>query len=144
MQFHGTRGTLFVDRGGFRVTPQATRQEETNRLPATSPPDMRAPGFYYTTEIPAEQSDTSLQHEPHVRSFLDCVKSRQRPIADIEDGHYANVACRLGNIAYRTGRALRSNAAKEEVVGDPKPAGSRWARTARPGSRRDCNPGLGA
>jgi len=120
MQFHGTKGTLFIDRGGFRITPQATRQEEPERLSAPSPPDMRAPGHYYTTEILAEQSDSSLQHEPHVRGFLDCVKSRKRPIADIEDGHYANTACRLGNIAYRTGRALRWDPVKEEVVGDPE------------------------
>jgi predicted dehydrogenase len=118
MQFHGTKGTLFIDRGTFRVTPQPLRQEEPNQMPASSPPDMRAPGFYYTTEILAEQSDSSLQHEPHVRNFLDSVKSRKRAIADIEDGHHANTACRLGNIAYRLGRSVRWDAAKEQVVGD--------------------------
>lgn len=118
MQFHGTKGTLFVDRGTFRITPQPFRREEPDQTPASSPPDMRAPGFYYTTEVLAEQSDSSLQHEPHVRNFLDCVKSRRRPIADVEDGHRANTVCRLGNISYRLGRALRWDAAREEVVGD--------------------------
>jgi hypothetical protein len=79
---------------------------------------MRAPGFYYTTDILGEQSDSSLQHEPHVRSFLDSVKSRKRPIAEIEDGYYVNVATRLGNIAYRLGRSLRWDAEQEQVVGD--------------------------
>jgi predicted dehydrogenase len=120
MQFHGSKGTLFVDRGGFRVTPQTTRQEEKDRPEAPSPPDMRAPGFYYTTDVLAEQADSSLQHEPHVRNFLDCVKSRKDPVAPIEAGHYANTVCRLGNIAYRVGRALRWDAVREEVVGDPE------------------------
>ena len=53
-----------------------------------------------------------------MRNFLDCVKSRSRPIADIEDGHRTNVVNRLGNIAYRLGRQLKWDAAKEEVVGD--------------------------
>ena len=118
MQFHGTKGTLFVDRGGFRITPQTTRREEPDRVEGESGPSMQAPGYYYTTEIRAEQSDQSEQHAPHHRHFLDCVKSRKRPIADIEDGHYANVAGRLGNIAYRLGRTLHWDADREEVVGD--------------------------
>lgn len=118
MQFHGTKGTLFVDRGGFRITPQTTRHEEPQQPPPGPTSDSRPPGYYYTTEILAEQSDTSDQHGPHVRNFLDCVKSRKRPAADIEAGHYANTVCRLGNIAYRVGRRLQWDAAKEQVVGD--------------------------
>jgi len=117
-QFHGTKGTLFVDRGGFRITPQTTRIEEQDLPPGPSPPDMRAPGFYYTTGILAEQADSSLQHEPHVRNFIDCVKSRARPHADIEAGHYTNTTCRLGNIAYRLGRTLTWDGAKEQIIGD--------------------------
>jgi predicted dehydrogenase len=118
MQFHGTKGTLFVDRSGFRITPQPMRQEEANQPPSPSAPDSRQPGFYYTTEVLSEHSETSEQHRPHVRNFLDCVKSRQRPIADIEAGHYTNTVCRLGNIAYRVGRRLEWDAAKEQIVGD--------------------------
>jgi hypothetical protein len=80
--------------------------------------DSRPAGFYYTTEVLAEQSDSSQQHGPHVRNFLDCVKSRKRPHADIEDAHHTNTVCRLGNIAYRVGRVLHWDAGKEQVVGD--------------------------
>lgn len=118
MQFHGTKGTLFVDREGFSITPQTTRHEEPPLPALARASDSRPAGYYYTTEILAEQSDTSDQHGPHVRNFLDCVKSRKRPAADIEAGHYANTVCRLGNIAYRVGRRLQWDAAKEQVVGD--------------------------
>jgi predicted dehydrogenase len=118
IQFHGTKGTLFVDRGGFRVIPQPMRQEEANQPPPPPTSDSRQPGYYYTTQILPEQSDTSQQHGPHVRNFLDCVKSRKRPNADIEDGHHANTLCRLGNIAYRVGRKLTWDGAREQVVGD--------------------------
>jgi predicted dehydrogenase len=118
IQFHGTKGTLFIDRSGFRITPQTTRQEEANQPPPLPTPDSRQTGFYYTTEIRPEVSDSSQQHGPHVRNFLDCVKSRSRPIAEIEEAHYTNTTLRLGNISYRVGRTLQWDAAKEEVVGD--------------------------
>jgi predicted dehydrogenase len=118
IQFHGTKGTLFIDRSGFRLTPQVMRQEEPNQPPPKPTTDSRPPGFYYTTAIMPETSDTSEQHGPHVRNWLDCVKSRKRPNADIEDGHLVNTVTRLGNIAYRVGRALRWDEKKELVVGD--------------------------
>ncbi|HUG53973.1 MAG TPA: Gfo/Idh/MocA family oxidoreductase [Vicinamibacteria bacterium] len=118
MQFHGTRGTLFVDRGGFRITPQTTRVEEPAQPSPLPTTDSRQTGFYYTTDVLPEASDSSQQHGPHVRNFLDCVKSRKRPHADIEAGHAANTVCRLGNIAYRVGRRLEWDAEKEQVAGD--------------------------
>ncbi len=120
MQFQGTRGTLFIDREGFRISPQPTRREEPNQpsLPPTAAEP--SPWFHYTNEILPEHSDTSEQHGPHVRNFLDCIKTRRRPNADIEFGHYANTVCRLANIAYRLGRRLEWDAEREEVIGDPE------------------------
>jgi predicted dehydrogenase len=118
MQFHGTKGTLFLDRGGFRIIPQPVRHEELNQPPPIPTTESRQPGFYYTSEVLPETSDSSQQHGPHVRNFLDCVKSRKRPHADIEDGHLTNTVCRLGNIAYRVGRTLRWDQAKEQVIDD--------------------------
>ena len=54
----------------------------------------------------------------HARNFLDCVKSRQRPNADMEEGHRTAVMCHLGNISTRLGRSLKWDAAKEQVIGD--------------------------
>jgi predicted dehydrogenase len=120
IQFHGTKGTLFVDRAGFRVTPQPVRHEEPGNPPRGTEmhPDERLPGYYYTSEITPEVSDTSVQHPPHVRNFLDCVKSRRRPAADIEEGHRTNTVCRLGNIAYRVGRKIRWDNEKEQIIDD--------------------------
>jgi hypothetical protein len=52
----------------------------------------------------------------HVRNFLDCVKSRQRPVCDIEVGQKATNACHLANIAYRTQSRLTWDAAKQELT----------------------------
>jgi hypothetical protein len=49
----------------------------------------------------------------HVQNFLDCVRSRKRPTADIEIGHLSTRLCLLGNIAHRTGKKLTFDAASE-------------------------------
>jgi len=119
-QFHGTKGTLFVDRRGFRITPQYTRREDPVDVPAFPAFhfDDRETNVYFTAECMPEQSESSVQGVAHVRNFLDCVKTRKRPNADIEDGHHTNTVCRLGNISFRVGRKLRWDEAREQVVGD--------------------------
>jgi predicted dehydrogenase len=56
--------------------------------------------------------------EPHQRNFVDCIKNSRRPNADIEDGHKSTRLCHLGNIAFRTGHALRFDPKTETCVND--------------------------
>jgi hypothetical protein len=57
----------------------------------------------------------------HVRNFLDCVKSRAKPAADLETvGHPSSLLCHAGNIAWRVGRQLQLDATTETFVGDPE------------------------
>ena len=58
-----------------------------------------------------------------MRNFLDCVKSRKEPIADLESSHRVATACHLANISLRTGRKIFWDTDKEEIVGDQKAAG---------------------
>ena len=45
---------------------------------------------------------------PHARNFLDCLRSRQKPSADLETvGHPSSLLCHIGNAAWRAGRTLR-------------------------------------
>lgn len=62
------------------------------------------------------------QFVPHVRNFLDCIKSRQQPVSDVEGGHKTAVACHLANIALKLGRTIRWDDAKEEIIGDREAA----------------------
>ena len=41
--------------------------------------------------------------EPHYANFLECIKSRKKPNADISIAHASNVAAHMGNIAHRVG-----------------------------------------
>ena len=54
----------------------------------------------------------------HVQDFIDCVKSRKTPSADISIGHRSATVCHLGNIAVRTGKKINWNPESETIVGD--------------------------
>jgi predicted dehydrogenase len=54
----------------------------------------------------------------HMQNWLDCIRSRKRPIADVEIGHRSISVCHLANIARNAGRPLRWDAAREVFEGD--------------------------
>ena len=54
----------------------------------------------------------------HVRNFLDCVKSRQQPVLNLELGHHVSTVAHLGNIAFRAGKKITWDAVNEKIVGD--------------------------
>lgn len=102
IEFHGTDATMFVDRGGFEVFP-----ETRPGVPGAKHADNRAPAM----KMDACNND----HYDHVRNFLDCMKSRQRPISDIEIGHRSTSVCLLGNVAYRSQRRVMWDVAKQQI-----------------------------
>ena len=64
------------------------------------------------------EQEPSPDHNTHARNFIDCVRSRKRPNADIEIGHISTTLCHLGNIVVRTGRAVKYAAKSETIIAD--------------------------
>ncbi len=54
----------------------------------------------------------------HMRNFMDCVKSREKPISDVWSHHRAMTTCHLANIAIRLGRRFEWDPAAQRIVGD--------------------------
>jgi predicted dehydrogenase len=126
IEFYGTDATLFLDRGGFEVIPETggTAKAPTPQYLSVQEPVLpawkrvwNAPGKARAAGMRAGTSDQNLSH---IRNFLDCMRSRQRPNSDIELGHLSTAMCLLGNVSYRTGHKLTWDAAREECVDDPK------------------------
>ncbi len=57
-------------------------------------------------------------NEPHFANFLDCIRTRKRPNADVEQVHRSTLLCHYGNIAYRVGRKLVIDPGTEGFVDD--------------------------
>ncbi len=88
-------GKLTVDRGWFRIEP-----EELARELVPDPAAMRG------------------QAENHMQNWIDCIKSRERPVADAETGHRSTTVCHLGNIARWLGRRVRWDPQAERFPDD--------------------------
>ena len=82
--FHGAQGTLFVDTYGWKV------------LTASGEPGPSGKG---TTE-----EDMLLAHH---KNFIECIKSRKTPHADVEIGRLSTTLCHLGNVAHHLKREVR-------------------------------------
>jgi predicted dehydrogenase len=113
--YYGTRGSLFADRIGFEIYPEI--EGETGPGAANASGDS-SKGFRMARKQVSASDATDL----HVRNFLDCVRSRQKPVADVEIGHRSTIVPHLGNIAYLTRRKLHWDAQREEIAGDPQAA----------------------
>ncbi len=86
IDFHGTNGTLFVDRQGWRITPE-TRDVATGKMERMGS---------------AEGEVKNNTTDDHWVNFIKCMDTREKPIADILEGHRSTTTALLGNIALRS------------------------------------------
>ncbi len=54
----------------------------------------------------------------HMQNWLDCIRSRKLPVADVEIGHRSVTLCHLANIVRAAGRPLKWDPQQERFVGD--------------------------
>jgi predicted dehydrogenase len=89
----GTEGRLYIDRGRYEWHPIGKNAEPVI--------------------VQAEPHDMTLDH---VNNFLDCVRSRKLPNADVLIGHRSAQASHLGNIAYVEKRRIDFDPLREEIL----------------------------
>jgi predicted dehydrogenase len=91
--FHGTIGTLFVDRTEFRVIPERGSDLE-----------------------PQQVKSQSSGNREHWANFLECIRTRQKPTSDIELCQRSTTTCLLGNVALRSKLRLDFDSQKWTVA----------------------------
>ncbi len=111
MAFYGTSGTLLADRWGFEIMPELKRGRKATAEDRGAPDHFR---------MKRQEAFTPDSTGLHVEDFIQCVRTRKRPVADVEIGHRASNIGHLANIAYRMGRKLRWDAERERFVDDPE------------------------
>lgn len=97
--FIGNNGTLVLDRGGWEVLPET--QDGKQRMEAVAL---------------QKRSDNGL--DLHTKNFLEVVKSRKMEDlkCSIHEGAHVATVCQMGNIAYKTGKKIYWDAAKEKFT----------------------------
>jgi predicted dehydrogenase len=92
--FEGDDGSILLDGGKYSLRPKS--------------------GEARNAKEPEGMDDTRA----HLKNWVDCIRSRQRPAADVELGHWACNVCHLGNIARWTGRKLTWDPKAEQFSND--------------------------
>ena len=99
--FHGTEGKIEVNRGHLETWPSNLKEK------------------------PIGPNEVHLYASPgHHDDWLRAIRTRQKPICDVEIGARSVTVCHLGNLAYWLKRPLRWDPAKEQFVGDAE--ANRW------------------
>ncbi len=101
MEIRGTKGTMKLDRSHLAVYPEGV--EVISKLGQMKPETLLL-----------SDDDGAI---PHIRNFLDCVKSRKAPTANIRVAVEAARAAHLGNLALKQDRRIRWNAQQERIEG---------------------------
>lgn len=97
----GNNGTLVVDRSGWEIYPE----QEGGSYKMEAIPYHRGPG-----------NDLGY----HVRNFLDCMKTREKPNADIEIAANTAKVAHMGNVAYRIGQKIYWDIDKNQFIENDK------------------------
>jgi predicted dehydrogenase len=66
------------------------------------------------------QHDDAAEPEFHMQNFVESVRTRKLPNADIGVGHLSAIHCHLANIVARTGRNVRFDQESETIIDDPE------------------------
>jgi predicted dehydrogenase len=119
LEFYGTKGRLAIDRGGMEVIPDPQLSPDSQIPNFTGPRVASAAPQPRTSPVKREgYEQVRDQFVPHVRNFLDAIKSRQQPVSDLRSSNQTNITTHLVNIAMKLGRTVKWDAAREEIVGD--------------------------
>ncbi len=131
LEFHGTKGLLKLNRAGFEVVPDREIPPE-DQIPRFTAPRPSTENTAWRTSALHEEGYEQVRDQfvPHVRNFVDCVKSRATPASDLASGHATAIPCHLANIAMKVGRVLRWDPKAEEILDDPE-ASKRLTKTYR-------------
>ena len=106
--FNGSNGTLVVDRRGWEVIPEYD-------------PQKRQEGGMKMEAVPVQPA-LKDDRDQHAQNFVDCIKSREKPICDIETGANVAINAHLGNIAYRLGKKVYFDNKNLVFKNDPEAA----------------------
>jgi predicted dehydrogenase len=112
--FFGPLGTLLVNRMGYEMRPRPQFQRGAGPggragapgAPTGPPPQPKMP-FEYKRVPFAENYGDDPHTIAHARNFLDCIKSRRKPVSDLEVGFNASLPCILGVMAVREGHVFK-------------------------------------
>ena len=109
---YGTRGTLKLSVWSYDF------------IPAGDGNPVHGDVVLETDEYPEDEREPGIElfAAPAIRyqmiDFLQAIRTRERPVADVEEGHISTASCILANLALATGRTLTWDSENQRIVDD--------------------------
>lgn len=75
-------------------------------------------------EFPEDKTEADLEKHVapairgHMKNLLECIGTRAKPVADIEQGYISSATCIMANLSLQLGRSLKWDAEKQQIAGD--------------------------
>ncbi|HEV8487532.1 MAG TPA: Gfo/Idh/MocA family oxidoreductase [Blastocatellia bacterium] len=112
IKFEGSEGWVFVSRGDETVTASdpVAKLKDNKALSASDPRII--------TSIIGPNEIHLYESKEHHANWLDCVRSRQQPIAPVEVGHRSCTACLLHHVAMKLKRKVYWDPMRERFKND--------------------------
>ena len=111
VMFTGTEGEIRIARGKLETTPASIKNK-----------------------IISDTQKRVYRSDNHYKDFLNAIRTRTKPVSDVETGHRTASVCNIGNIAYQLNRPLKWNPRKEKFKNDAeanallgRPMQNEWA-----------------
>ena len=113
LELRGTKGNLYSSERGYRIVPSRAGQFQSwDKL-------MEAEEFINPDKLlndgSSSDSTTGL-----IRNFLDCVKSREKPLCTLEEGHRSTSFAHLANISLAVNQRLEWDQVNERFTNSEK------------------------
>ena len=105
VELRGTQGTLYASDRTIEIVPERGGQFQEKK-PRMEP--MKLQG-----------TDGDLTQQ-HARNFLDCMRSRATPNADIEEGHRSTTMSLLSKISLAVGQRIEWDPQTEQITNCPE------------------------
>jgi predicted dehydrogenase len=109
---YGDKGTLKLSVDKFEFTPRNGGKKITGDA------------VFEYDKYPEDETEKDLERHVasavrgHMKNFLQCMETRERPVSDIEEGHISASSCILANMAMKLGRTLHFDPVTHTVTGD--------------------------
>jgi predicted dehydrogenase len=111
--FYGDNGSMFIDGNGYTLFDLESKEIKKIKDETVDARNVASP---------ADHLDVG-----HIQNFLDAITKGTRLNSHIAEGHKSTLLCQLGNIALRSGNALKTDPGNGHVIGDTT-AQQYWSR----------------
>ena len=125
VSFYGTLGECHVNRGKFELIMDGKTVHKFWDKEVDKTTSMEREVVLTEREFLADAKIKLTAPKSHLQNFLDCVQSRQTPIADVAIGASSVIACHLMNFAYHYGANAKWNPERNKFASG---GNSKWKK----------------